>query len=96
MAAAVSTISDDPYFAPILSAVERWFADSERTVREQAASGSPEAISTDPDALDKEIRPPMQSAMIDAARKDLTERCGLPVEAFYADAFSFSNDANAA
>jgi len=62
-------MGDDPYFAPILSAVERWFADSERTVREQAASGSPEAISTDPDALDKEIRPPMQSAMIDAARK---------------------------
>ena len=31
--------------------------------------------------------------MIDAARADLTRHCGLPADAFHADAFSFSNDA---
>ena len=35
-------------------------------------------------------------AMIEAARTDLTGRCGLPPEAFLADAFSYSNDARAA
>ncbi|MBS0354580.1 MAG: CDP-6-deoxy-delta-3,4-glucoseen reductase [Proteobacteria bacterium] len=49
-----------------------------------------------PDLSGHEVYACGSPAMIDAARKDLTERCGLPVEAFYADAFSFSNDANAA
>lgn len=31
-------------------------------------------------------------AMIDAARADLTGRCQLPADAFFADAFSFSTD----
>lgn len=49
-----------------------------------------------PDLSGHEVYACGSPAMIDAARKDLTERCGLPVEAFYADAFSFSNDAQAA
>ncbi len=32
-------------------------------------------------------------AMIEAARQDLTARCGLPEEAFFADAFTFAADA---
>jgi len=32
--------------------------------------------------------------MIDAARADFTVRCGLPADAFFADAFSFSSDSS--
>lgn len=49
-----------------------------------------------PDLSGHEVYACGSPAMIDAARADLTARCGLPPEAFFADAFSFSNDAGAA
>ena len=49
-----------------------------------------------PDLSGHEVYACGSPAMIDAARADLTARCGLPQEAFFADAFSFSNDAGAA
>lgn len=48
-----------------------------------------------PDLSGHEVYACGSPAMIDAAREDLTRRCNLPVEAFFADAFSFSNDARA-
>jgi CDP-4-dehydro-6-deoxyglucose reductase, E3 len=48
-----------------------------------------------PDLSAHEVYACGSPAMIDAAREDLTRRCKLPVEAFFADAFSFSNDAKA-
>ena len=49
-----------------------------------------------PDLSGHEVYACGSPAMIDAARADLTGRCGLPPEAFFADAFSFSNDPKAA
>ena len=49
-----------------------------------------------PDLSGHEVYACGSPAMIDAARADLTGRCGLPPEAFFADAFSFSNDTKAA
>jgi CDP-4-dehydro-6-deoxyglucose reductase len=49
-----------------------------------------------PDLSGHEVYACGSPGMIDAARVDLTTRCGLPPEAFFADAFSFSNDAGAA
>jgi CDP-4-dehydro-6-deoxyglucose reductase len=55
-----------------------------------------EALMIDlPDLSGHEVYACGSPAMIDAARADLTRRCGLPPEAFFADAFSFSNDAAA-
>jgi CDP-4-dehydro-6-deoxyglucose reductase len=48
-----------------------------------------------PDLSGHEVYACGSPAMIDAAREDLTRSCKLPVEAFFADAFSFSNDAKA-
>lgn len=48
-----------------------------------------------PDLSGHEVYACGSPAMIDAAREDLTSNCKLPVEAFFADAFSFSNDARA-
>lgn len=45
-----------------------------------------------PDLSGHEVYACGSPAMIESARADLTHRCGLPSEAFYADAFSFSND----
>ncbi|WP_398306567.1 CDP-6-deoxy-delta-3,4-glucoseen reductase [Zoogloea sp.] len=49
-----------------------------------------------PDMSGHEVYACGSPAMIDAARTDLTGHCGLPPEAFFADAFSYSNDAGAA
>ena len=49
-----------------------------------------------PDLSGHEVYACGSPAMIEAARADLTGRCGLPPEAFLADAFSYSNDARAA
>lgn len=49
-----------------------------------------------PDLSGHEVYACGSPAMIDAARADLTRRCGLAPEAFFADAFSYSNDAGAA
>ena len=55
-----------------------------------------QALMTDlPDLSAHEVYACGSPAMIDAAREDLTRRCKLPVDAFFADAFSFSNDAKA-
>ncbi|WP_374261814.1 CDP-6-deoxy-delta-3,4-glucoseen reductase [Zoogloea sp.] len=48
-----------------------------------------------PDLSGHEVYACGSPAMIDAARADLTARCSLPPDAFFADAFSFSNDAKA-
>jgi CDP-4-dehydro-6-deoxyglucose reductase len=45
-----------------------------------------------PDLSGHEVYACGSPAMIDAARADLTGRCRLPADAFFADAFSFSND----
>ncbi len=49
-----------------------------------------------PDLSGHEVYACGSPAMIDAARADLTGHCKLPADAFFADAFSFSNDAKAA
>ena len=48
-----------------------------------------------PDLSGHEVYACGSPAMIDAARAALTRECGLPADAFHADAFSFSNDAQA-
>jgi len=48
-----------------------------------------------PDLSGHEIYACGSPAMIDSARADLVRQCGLPADAFHADAFSFSNDAKA-
>ena len=48
-----------------------------------------------PDLSGHEVYACGSPAMIDTARADLTRQCGLPADAFHADAFSFSNDAKA-
>lgn len=48
-----------------------------------------------PDLSGHEVYACGSPAMIESARTDLLGRCGLPPEAFYADAFSFSNDSTA-
>jgi CDP-4-dehydro-6-deoxyglucose reductase len=45
-----------------------------------------------PDLSGHEVYACGSPAMIDAARADLTGRCQLPADAFFADAFSFSTD----
>lgn len=45
-----------------------------------------------PDLSGHEVYACGSPAMIDAARADLTGQCGLPADAFFADAFSFSSD----
>ena len=45
---------------------------------------------------DVPTRRPIDRAWVDAAREDLTQRCSLPVEAFFADAFTFNAPAAAA
>ncbi|MDD3353418.1 CDP-6-deoxy-delta-3,4-glucoseen reductase [Zoogloea sp.] len=49
-----------------------------------------------PDLTGYEIYACGSPAMINAARRDLTERCHLPADAFHADAFSFASDTQAA
>ena len=49
-----------------------------------------------PDLSGHEVYACGSPTMIDAARADLIRHCGLPAEAFFADAFSFSNDTKAA
>ncbi|HMV17524.1 MAG TPA: CDP-6-deoxy-delta-3,4-glucoseen reductase [Rhodocyclaceae bacterium] len=49
-----------------------------------------------PDLSGHEVYACGSPAMIDAARSDLVARCDLPPDAFFADAFSFSNDARGA
>lgn len=52
-----------------------------------------EAVMADlPDLSAHEVYACGAPAMIDAARRDFVERCGLPAEAFYADAFTFAAD----
>lgn len=48
-----------------------------------------------PDLSGHEVYACGSPGMIEASRQDLIGRCGLPAEAFFADAFSFSNDARA-
>lgn len=45
-----------------------------------------------PDLSGHEVYACGAPAMIDAARRDLSSRCQLPEDAFYADAFTFAND----
>lgn len=48
-----------------------------------------------PDLSGHEVYACGSPAMIDNARQDLIGRCGLPADAFFADAFSYSNDSGA-
>lgn len=55
-----------------------------------------QAVMTDlPDLSGHEVYACGAPAMIDAARKDFVERCGLPAEAFFSDAFTFAADSKA-
>lgn len=72
----------DPYVEAIQSTIDKWYRDMGAVTRRQAASGQPDAVSTDAAALENGLRPTMQVSMLDAARKAFDAIDGAQQDAF--------------